>query len=61
MKEIVVNANEIEHIIAEKYGVDYKKGDSIVLAVESKTVNYNTVNAKKVHYPVAYIWKGEEE
>ena len=59
MKEIVVNANEITNIIAEKYGVDYRKGDSIVLTVESKTVNYNTVNAKKVYYPVAYIWKGK--
>lgn len=61
MKEIVVNPNEIAHIIAEKYGVDYKKGDDIILTVESRTVNYNTINAKKVYYPVAYIWKGSVE
>lgn len=60
IKEIVVSSHEIEQIIAEKYGVDPQKGDSIALVVENRTVNYLSVNAKKVYYPVAYIWKEEK-
>ena len=61
MKEIVVSANEIEQIIAEKYNLNVKKGDAIVLAVENKTVNYLSINAKKVYYPIAYIWKEDDK
>jgi len=59
IKEIVVSTHEIEAIIAEKYKVDPQKGDSIALVVENKTVNYLSENAKKIYYPVAYIWKEE--
>ena len=60
IKEIVISSHEIEAIIAEKYNVNPQKGDSMVLVVENKTVNYLSENAKKVYYPVAYIWKEEE-
>lgn len=60
MKEIVISACEIEKIIAEKYELNPQNGDAIALMVENKTVNYLSENAKKVYYPVAYVWKMDE-
>ena len=52
---------DIENIIAEKYNLNPQNGDSLVLVVESKTVMKDTECAKKVHYPVAYIWKESDK
>lgn len=57
MEQIILNRIDIENIIAEKYNLNFQNGDNLVLVVESKTVMKDTVDAKKVHYPVAYIWK----
>ena len=62
MERIILNRIDIENIIAEKYNLNPQNGDSWVLVVESKTVMKDTVYAKKVYYPVAYIWKkGDKE
>ena len=57
MEQIVLNRVDIENIIAEKYNLNPQNGDSLVLDVESKIVLKDTVDAKRVYYPVAYIWK----
>ena len=57
MEQIILNRIHIENIIAEKYNLNPQNGDNLVLVVESKTVMKDTVYAKKVYYPVAYIWK----
>lgn len=57
MERIILNRIDIENIIAEKYNLNPQNGDTLALVVESKTVMKDTVDAKKVYYPVAYIWK----
>lgn len=57
MEQITLNRIDIEKIIAEKYNLNFQNGDNVVLLVESKTVMKDTVDAKRVYYPVAYIWK----
>lgn len=57
MEQITLNRVDIEKIIAEKYNINPQNGDSLVLVVESKTILKDTMDAKKVYYPVAYIWK----
>ena len=57
MERIILNRIDIENIIAEKYNLNPQNGDTMTLVVESKTVMKDTVDAKKVYYPVAYIWK----
>ena len=61
MEQITLNRVDIEKIIAEKYNLNPQNGDSLVLDVESKTILKDTVYAKKVYYPVAYIWKEGNE
>ena len=55
--EITLNKAEIEKIISEKYKLNPQNGDAIAIVIESKTVNYNSVDARKEYYPIAYIWK----
>lgn len=57
MEQITLNRVDIEKIIAEKYNLNPQNGDSVVLDVESKIVMKDTVDAKRVYYPIAYIWK----
>lgn len=57
MEQIILNRIDIEKIIAEKYNLSPQNGDSVVLDVESKTILKDTIDAKKIYYPVAYIWK----
>ena len=58
MKDIKLNRNEIAKIIAEKYDVD--PINEVVVLAESKIENYDSINARKVYEPVAYVWKGGE-
>ena len=58
MERIILNRLDIENIIAEKYNLNFQNGDNLTLVVESRTILKDTVDAKKVYYPVAYIWKG---
>ena len=60
-EQIILNEIDIENIIAEKYNLNPQNGDSLVLVVESKTVMKDTVDAKKVYYPVVYIWKESDK
>lgn len=61
MEQIILNRIDIENIIAEKYNLNPQNGDSLVLDVESKIVMKDTVDAKRVYYPVAYIWKESDK
>lgn len=61
MEQIILNRVDIEKIIAEKYNLNPQNGDSVFLDVESKTILKDTIDAKKVYYPVAYIWKESDE
>ena len=61
MEQIILNRIDIEKIIAEKYNLNPQNGDSVVIDVESKTILKDTVDAKKIYYPVAYIWKENNE
>ena len=59
IKEIKLDEREIARIIAEKYNVNPMNG--VVVLVESKIENYNSVNARRVYYPVAHIWVESED
>lgn len=61
MEQIILNRVDIEKIIAEKYNLNPQNGDSVFLDVESKIILKDTIDAKKVYYPVAYIWKEAKE
>lgn len=61
IEQIILNGIDIENIISEKYNLNPQNGDSLVLIVESKTVMKDTVYAKKIYYPVAYIWKESDK
>lgn len=61
MEQITLNRVDIEKIIAEKYNINPQNGDSLVLDVESKIILKDTIGAKRVYYPVAYIWKESNE
>lgn len=61
MERIILNRIDIENILAEKYNLNPQNGDCLTLVVESKTVMKDTEYAKKVYYPVAYIWKESDK
>ena len=56
MKTITLADYEIAKIIAEKYGVSL---NNVVVISESKTEHYDSIHAKRVYKPVAYIYKEE--
>lgn len=58
MNEIKLSRTDIAKIIAEKYNAD--PVNEVVVLAESKIQNYNSLEARRVYEPVAYVWKGEE-
>ena len=57
MMVIELTRKEIAKIIAEKYNAD--PINEVVVLAKSKIENYDSINARKVYEPVAYVWKGE--